>query len=541
MLAEQTIRTLRDESQRAVCVHDLVRHIERITGLVARHQPAEIFISYRRVDSQGPAGQLYRDLRAHFGQHAVFMDVRSTGIPWGADWDTTLNDALNSCRAMVVVIGPLWATCERVPGQRRLDSPDDWVCTEIAAGLKGTKLVLPVLVRDARFPATAEVPEALRALGFGRQQGYPVSDAHWEDDIARLVQTLCTLPELKELHDFETSETGIRLLAALVNSDPVVAQVVARSRAAIEATDREVGELTLLKGIHDALHAIDAECLQSVRSTSVAAAHRQFGNQDRAIRRMLQELRSVSAYVPELLQTDLPNRLSAVASAFDEADAPAARPEARDMLLDTLEHLVGPMLADVNGFIDRAATHIELETLAALTTRVANLMPDRARSDRELKDLYRSRVALESVAQELKRRVHEHDLLQTLDNALRQALAGHTGDEESADAAPMPPSRLLVNWKRVRSLRKALKPVSADTAGALAQVESLERDIDDVVEGRNTVEALSLLRAYFQEMGHLFRDVDTALKEFCKRLREHTQRLESILARCSTVEVSHAF
>ncbi|MDI3566609.1 TIR domain-containing protein [Bradyrhizobium sp. Arg816] len=96
---------------------------------------------------------LYADLRQSFGDGSVFMDSRGGSIPWGADWDRALKDALEVCEVLVVLIGPQWITCERSPGVRRLDAPDDWVRNEIATVLRRSRrLVLPVLLRRETPP-----------------------------------------------------------------------------------------------------------------------------------------------------------------------------------------------------------------------------------------------------------------------------------------------------------------------------------------------------------------------------------------------------
>jgi hypothetical protein len=202
----------------------------------------EIFISYRRVDSETSGGHLYADLCRAFGAESVFMDKRRGGIKWGADWEKSLNDALEGCEVLIALIGPHWATCERSPGVRRLDVPDDWVRGEIAAVLRQSKLVLPVLFQDAPAPSEDRIPDDLSALNFHKRQAYPISESNWEADTQRLFDALATIPRLKQLHDLATTETGIRLLEKLVRDDRTVAAAVIQSTAEIETTDREVDE-----------------------------------------------------------------------------------------------------------------------------------------------------------------------------------------------------------------------------------------------------------------------------------------------------------
>src|SRR5512139_3762566 len=44
----------------------------------------EIFISYRRIDTEESGGHLYDNLRDSFGKDSVFMDTRPGSIAWGA-------------------------------------------------------------------------------------------------------------------------------------------------------------------------------------------------------------------------------------------------------------------------------------------------------------------------------------------------------------------------------------------------------------------------------------------------------------------------
>jgi hypothetical protein len=83
-----------------------------------------IFISYRREDAPGHAGRLYDALVARFGDGQVFMDL---DMELGVDFVEQINDAVGSCRLLVAVVGPRWATVEDAPGRRRLDDPADFV------------------------------------------------------------------------------------------------------------------------------------------------------------------------------------------------------------------------------------------------------------------------------------------------------------------------------------------------------------------------------------------------------------------------------
>jgi sulfatase modifying factor 1 len=108
-----------------------------------------IFISYRVAISAGKALWLYSELRRHFGEERVFLDVEN--LAPGDQWSDKLDAGLDRARVIVVVIGDGWLSCQGDHGKRRLDSADDWVRKEVAYGLaKHPDVeVIPVLVDGA--------------------------------------------------------------------------------------------------------------------------------------------------------------------------------------------------------------------------------------------------------------------------------------------------------------------------------------------------------------------------------------------------------
>ncbi len=155
----------------------------------------EIFISYRRVDTEESGSHLYDNLSQVFGENSVFMDIKPRGIPWGADNEKATGQALEECEACVVLIGPRWLTCTR-DGRRRLDAPDDWVRREIVAALGSSKQVFPVLLKGASPPEEKDIPEELRLLRFHCIQAHPVSETRWEQDTQLLFEKLTLIPKL---------------------------------------------------------------------------------------------------------------------------------------------------------------------------------------------------------------------------------------------------------------------------------------------------------------------------------------------------------
>ncbi|WP_372661891.1 toll/interleukin-1 receptor domain-containing protein, partial [Hydrogenophaga sp.] len=145
-----------------------------------------IFISYRRDDSAGYAGRLYDRLAAHFGADRVFMDVE--GIEPGLDFVDAIEDAVDSCRVLIAIIGDEWTHGTDAAGRRRLDDPNDFIRLETGAALRRGIRVVPVLVGGAVMPLATELPEELKALT--RRQAIEINHKQWEASSGELIRTL---------------------------------------------------------------------------------------------------------------------------------------------------------------------------------------------------------------------------------------------------------------------------------------------------------------------------------------------------------------
>lgn len=121
-----------------------------------------IFISYRRADSAYPSQYIYDTLVSHFGKDCVFFDVDT--IPPGQDFHAILADSVGKCDLLLAVVGDHWLTALDDAGQRRIDSPDDFVRIEIEAALSRNIPVIPVLVGQASVPVPDALPPSLRGL-----------------------------------------------------------------------------------------------------------------------------------------------------------------------------------------------------------------------------------------------------------------------------------------------------------------------------------------------------------------------------------------
>ena len=158
----------------------------------------QIFISYRRDDTEGQALHLSQGLRVRFGHERVYMDV--TDLHAGADYRSAIERATNDCDVFLAVIGNDWLTCKNPGGTRRLDDAEDLVRLEVAAALRLKKLVVPVLVENASMPQAKDLPSDIAALA-GRQS-VELRHTHWDRDFDELVEGLASAPTGKKRRSF---------------------------------------------------------------------------------------------------------------------------------------------------------------------------------------------------------------------------------------------------------------------------------------------------------------------------------------------------
>jgi hypothetical protein len=146
-----------------------------------------IFLSYRRMDTSGHAGRISNDLGRCFGNSVMFRDINSIGP--GVDFVQALEQAIQSARVCLVLIGNTWLAETAADGEPRLDSPDDHVRREIEMALNKEGLkVIPLLVEGAHMPDEDDLPVSIRKLA--RLQAVELSESRWDYDMARLVAVL---------------------------------------------------------------------------------------------------------------------------------------------------------------------------------------------------------------------------------------------------------------------------------------------------------------------------------------------------------------
>jgi hypothetical protein len=161
----------------------------------------QVFISYRRDDSEGYAGRLYDRLSAHFGDERMFMDVDT--IEPGVDFVQEIEKAVNSCDVLLALIGPHWLTTTDKQGKLRLENPEDFVRLEIAAALERGIRVIPILVQGASMPQSFALPENLRPLA--RRNAIELSYSRFHTDVDRIIRAIERAIEAAD-EDLFTSE-----------------------------------------------------------------------------------------------------------------------------------------------------------------------------------------------------------------------------------------------------------------------------------------------------------------------------------------------
>lgn len=145
----------------------------------------KIFLNYRRDDSAGHTGHLYAALSEPFGEGNVFRDLDN--IPAGSDFAEHIESSISECDAVIVVIGSKWLAADQ-NGKRRIDNPRDYVRLEIRAAMNRGIRIVPVLVDGAKMPTASSLPKPLAKMA--RFQAQTLTDAHWQFDVQKLVQTL---------------------------------------------------------------------------------------------------------------------------------------------------------------------------------------------------------------------------------------------------------------------------------------------------------------------------------------------------------------
>ena len=475
---------------------------------------AGIFISYRRDDTRDLAGRLFDGLRTHFGPSQVFMDT--DGIVRGEKFATALTEALGCCKALLALIGPIWVTCTRKDGRRRLDVDDDWVRVEIAKALARDITVVPVLFRGTALPQEQELPADIRGL-LARQKA-EILDAHWDDGAKALYAALEQLTGLKPVgHDVASARTGIKVLQDLVARVPAVADAVSRSKEVIANVVKQMSKLAVHKQLHDALHAVEFDCLGPMQESRDDLRLRPFKvpfeSQAKRIKKTV-----TADNVNEELRQDLVDQVDTVLAAFDTAVA-APTGASYGAVVAALMQLLSNLPARIDATMVATAESLELGHLVELMTTIRSQLTAGDMAAPEIAPFVEGVDALDRLRQELAQRVKEHTQLQRLDSKLRAVC---TGDF----SAP-----LDKEWSRIMQVRARLVPPFLDELEAVHEdLTALEAEIAAAIASDPKETQMDLVRSYFRTVGKVFREVDRGLLTFSGRLGDVSKPLAALLS-----------
>lgn len=143
-----------------------------------------VFLSYRRADSSH-ALWIYPSLIKWFGGESVFWDRKD--IAAGEVFADVIERQIGASKAFVALVTDNWLLAKDKDGNRRIDSPEDWIHRETALALQKGLLVIPVLV-NMPAPHADDLPLPLR--DFSKLQMLVMSDMTFHDLLRERLETV---------------------------------------------------------------------------------------------------------------------------------------------------------------------------------------------------------------------------------------------------------------------------------------------------------------------------------------------------------------
>jgi hypothetical protein len=261
--------------------------------------PLRIFMSYRREDTSWAAVSLFDRLADHFGRDKIFKDVDSIGL--GEDFAQTITTAVESCDALLALIGNQWLMVTDQNGRRRLDNPSDFVRLEIEAALTRGVLVIPVLIDGALMPREDQLPESLAPLT--RRQALELNPNRFGSDFQRLLPVLNrTITAAQQRRGRQAEEVAARRRQIEQLQRQLRSRAASQDWGAVLAISDELAELDPAAVNPDGLasiareqisrqHAEEARRYQQIEETQQlrerdAVQHRQRIEEQQPIRRI---------------------------------------------------------------------------------------------------------------------------------------------------------------------------------------------------------------------------------------------------------------
>lgn len=467
-----------------------------------------VFVNYRRDDTSAWAGRLHSDLCKVLTGAGVFMDIKG-GIARGDDFGRLINEALNKCVALLVLIGPNWLELKR-NGKRRIDLEDDWVAHEIATclGREGVVLI-PVLLGGVEPPLAADFPQSIREVA--EKQAAFVGDDSWDVDVARIVGDLeYRIPNLDVRRTtFGQASGALKWLGQLADSSPAVASKIGVYREGLRGAARDFIEIETYKSLHDAFHSIEFECYRPLRSRrKVAGLWSVRAGLKAAASDIEQSFARHPGVVPKVLKEDIRAELKEAVTTAEQSN-----PDGVEDVVAALGSLLGQLPAELDSKLAGATHSLQsrhrLDDLAESVRAAA--LADAPTRERELSQLFDDLAALSPLRTQLEGRVDEHSRLQRIDGDLRMAV-----DSRSPGRA----------WVRIKRQQARLQPFSRTLREAWIYIDGSARAVDEAL--KHEEEVAEAIREHHSVVASTFRDVDKELKALSANMMEIADPLRAL-------------
>lgn len=157
---------------------------------------ANIFVSYRRVDSQDMTAWIVDYLKSMFGDSNIFRDIYD--IAPGKDFTELLRESLDQCDIVIVVLGQKWVQEINRRNEQHLHGDIDWVHEEVNLALTKHKHIIIALIDGASIPQKAVLPEDLASLSNCNLE-VSISTKNFDANLDELFDVLVNHPGAQEI------------------------------------------------------------------------------------------------------------------------------------------------------------------------------------------------------------------------------------------------------------------------------------------------------------------------------------------------------
>ncbi len=143
-----------------------------------------IFINYRREDSSGYSLAIYNELVKWYDREMIFKDFNT--IEPGEDFSESIENALNSCTILLVLVANNWM--DILKKREELRGEPDFVRMEIATALSKGVYTIPIVLNRANILIEDELPDDLKKIA--KRQCLDLDPTRFETDILKLVKVI---------------------------------------------------------------------------------------------------------------------------------------------------------------------------------------------------------------------------------------------------------------------------------------------------------------------------------------------------------------